>query len=69
MLPRELASINEPEDRATEYLHYRQFFNIWELLDRVVQCQSLQLSLMNKDTRTAWLSDYGVCHPNQLAPQ
>jgi len=65
MLPRELAAIDEPEDRATEYLHYRQFFNIWELFDRVVQCQSLQLSLMNKDTRAAWLSDYKVCHPNQ----
>ncbi|KIJ62485.1 hypothetical protein HYDPIDRAFT_94356 [Hydnomerulius pinastri MD-312] len=58
MLPRELASIDEPEDRATEYLHYRQFFNIWELLERVIECQSLQVSLMNRDTRTAWLSDY-----------
>ncbi|KAL4062442.1 nuclear pore protein 84/107 [Scleroderma yunnanense] len=58
MLPRELASINEPEDRATEYFHYRQFFNIWELLDKVVQCQSLHVSLVNKDARAAWLSDY-----------
>ncbi|KAH7921000.1 nuclear pore protein 84/107 [Leucogyrophana mollusca] len=58
MLPRELASIDEPEERATEYLHYRQFFNIWETLDRVVECQSLEVSLMNKDTRVAWLNDY-----------
>ncbi|KAH7886730.1 nuclear pore protein 84/107 [Phlebopus sp. FC_14] len=42
ILPRELASIDEPEERATEYLHYRQFFNVWELLDRVVECQSLE---------------------------
>ncbi|KAF8836112.1 nuclear pore protein 84/107 [Paxillus ammoniavirescens] len=58
MLPHELASIDEPEDRATEYLHYRQFFNVWELLERVVQCQSLEVSLMNKDTRITWLNDY-----------
>lgn len=60
MLPRELASIDEPEERATEYLHYRQFFNVWGLLDRVVECQSLEASLMNKDTRIAWLKDYKV---------
>ncbi|KAG6332899.1 hypothetical protein ID866_6186, partial [Astraeus odoratus] len=55
MLPHELASIDEPEDRATEYLHYRQFFNIWELLDRVVQCHSSGVSQMSKDARTTWL--------------
>ncbi|KAG1769091.1 nuclear pore protein 84/107 [Suillus placidus] len=58
MLPRELASIDQPEERATEYLHYRQFFAIWDSLDRVVECQSLKVSIMNRDTRAAWLSDY-----------
>lgn len=58
MLPRELASIDQPEERATEYLHYRQFFTIWDSLDRVVECQSLEVSIMNRDTRVAWLSDY-----------
>ncbi|KIO00919.1 hypothetical protein M404DRAFT_744982 [Pisolithus tinctorius Marx 270] len=58
MLPPEIAAISEPEDRATEYLHYRQFFNIWELLDRVTECRSLEVSLMNKDTRAEWLRDY-----------
>lgn len=58
MLPRELASIDQPEERATEYLHYRQFFTIWDSLDRVVKCQSLEVSIMNRDTRAAWLSDY-----------
>ncbi|KAI6008910.1 nuclear pore protein 84/107 [Pisolithus orientalis] len=43
-LPPEIAAISEPEDRATEYLHYRQFFNIWELLDR--------------DAKAEWLKDY-----------
>lgn len=58
MLPHELSSISEPEDCAMEYLHYRQFFNIWETLARVVECQSLEMQHMNKDTRAAWLKDY-----------
>ncbi|TFY77691.1 hypothetical protein EWM64_g6318 [Hericium alpestre] len=57
-LPPELASINEPEERATEYLNYRQFFNIWALLDRIVECQALETPHMTRDTRAAWLHDY-----------
>ncbi|KAG1841563.1 hypothetical protein DFJ58DRAFT_718154 [Suillus subalutaceus] len=34
------------------------FFTIWDSLDRVVECQSLEVSIMNRDTRAAWLSDY-----------
>lgn len=60
MLPPELATISEPDDCATEYLHYRQFFNIWEILERVVECQALEVHHMNKDTRAAWLKDYTV---------
>jgi hypothetical protein len=60
ILPLELASISEPEDYATEYLHYRQFFNIWETLARIVECQSLEVQHMNKDTRVAWLKDHTV---------
>ncbi|KAF9469517.1 nuclear pore protein 84/107 [Collybia nuda] len=58
MLPSELASIGEPEERATEYLHYRQFFMIWETLERVVECQALDVPNMAKETRLAWLRDY-----------
>ncbi|KAI1789328.1 nuclear pore protein 84/107 [Ganoderma leucocontextum] len=58
MLPPELGSLTEPEDQATEYMHYRQFFNVWELLARVVETQVLEQPQMNKDTRAAWLSDY-----------
>ncbi|KIN96730.1 hypothetical protein M404DRAFT_32971 [Pisolithus tinctorius Marx 270] len=57
-LPPEIAAISEPEHRATGYLHYRQFFNIWEFLDRVTEYRSLEVSLMNKDTRAEWLRDY-----------
>lgn len=60
MLPSELASIGDPEERATEYLHYRQFFMIWETLERVVEYQALDVPNMNKETRLAWLRDYRV---------
>ncbi|KAF7294646.1 Nuclear pore complex protein [Mycena indigotica] len=58
LLPIELASIPEPEERATEYLHYRQFFVIWETLERVVDCQALETPQMNRSTKAAWLQDY-----------
>ncbi|KAG5649869.1 hypothetical protein H0H81_001706 [Sphagnurus paluster] len=58
MLPVELAAIGEPEERATEYLHYRQFFVIWETLERVVECQALEVAHMNRETRLAWMKDY-----------
>jgi hypothetical protein len=48
-----LVSMDQPQERATGYLHYRQFFTIWDSLDHVEY-----QSLMNWDTRTAWLSDY-----------
>ncbi|KAF9488030.1 nuclear pore protein 84/107 [Pleurotus eryngii] len=58
MLPPELAAIGEPEEMATEYLHYQQFFAIWEALERVVECESLESPQMNRETRSAWLKDY-----------
>ncbi|KAJ7273472.1 nuclear pore protein 84/107 [Mycena haematopus] len=58
MLPLELASISDPEERATEYMHYRQFFIIWDTLERVVECQALETPQMNRSTRAAWLEDY-----------
>ncbi|THU96793.1 hypothetical protein K435DRAFT_754578 [Dendrothele bispora CBS 962.96] len=58
MLPPELSSISEPEEQATEFLHYRQFFTIWETLERITECQALEVPNMNRETRTAWLADY-----------
>ena len=60
MLPPELSAIREPEELATEYLHYRQFFIVWVALARVTECQALEATQMTKDTRMAWLSDYKV---------
>jgi nuclear pore complex protein Nup107 len=61
MLPPELAAISTPEERAAEYLDYRQFFIAWETLERVMDCQSLEAPQMSRNTRAEWLKDYGVC--------
>ncbi|KAG2111123.1 hypothetical protein DEU56DRAFT_905551 [Suillus clintonianus] len=53
MLPRELPSIDQPEERATEYLNFRQFFTIQDSLDRVMECQNLEVSIMNRNTSAA----------------
>ncbi|RDX54330.1 hypothetical protein OH76DRAFT_1341693 [Lentinus brumalis] len=58
MLPPELGTLQDPEDQATEYMHYRQFFGVWETFARVVECQALEQPQMNKETRVAWLNDY-----------
>ncbi|KAJ2925851.1 hypothetical protein H1R20_g11243, partial [Candolleomyces eurysporus] len=57
-LPPGLANISEPEERATEYLHYRQFFVIWETLERVVEQHGQHVPGMGKDEKTQWLSQY-----------
>ncbi|KAH9951311.1 nuclear pore protein 84/107 [Amylocystis lapponica] len=57
-LPPALGSIHQPEELATEYLHYHQFFNVWEALARVVEIRALDEPNMNRDTRTAWINDY-----------
>ncbi|KAH9971849.1 nuclear pore protein 84/107 [Lactifluus volemus] len=59
LLPPELAAISTPEERAAEYLDYRQFFIAWETLERVKECQTLEASQMSRDSRTTWLRDYG----------
>jgi nuclear pore complex protein Nup107 len=58
MLPPELATIGDPEERATEYLHYRQFCTIWETLERVVECQAKEVPGMGREARAGWLEDY-----------
>ena len=60
MLPPELTTIGEPEECATEYLHYRQFFMIWDTLARVVEYQAMDVPGMGREARTAWLADYKV---------
>jgi len=45
VLPPELASIDEPEAIVTEYLHYRQFFLIWDAIACVVEWQAQEVGL------------------------
>ena len=63
MLPPELAAISMPEERAAEYLDYRQFFIAWETLERVAECQALEAPQMSRDTQAKWLRDYTVRIP------
>jgi len=60
MLPPELAAIGTPEERAAEYMDYRQFFIAWGTLERVTECQALEAPQTSRDARLTWLKDYGV---------
>jgi nuclear pore complex protein Nup107 len=60
LLPIELASIPEPEEIATEYLHYRQFFVIWDTLASVVECQSQNVPGLDRERKAVWLNRYRV---------
>jgi nuclear pore complex protein Nup107 len=65
LLPSELADISEPEEQATEYLHYRQFFVIWETLEQVVEAKSKDVPGLSKDQKANWVNEYrvsgGIC--------
>ena len=63
MLPPELTAIGTPEERAAEYLDYRQFFIAWETLERATECSELEAPQVSRDTRAAWIRDYGVRVP------
>ncbi|KAH6905125.1 nuclear pore complex protein [Coprinopsis sp. MPI-PUGE-AT-0042] len=58
LLPGELADISEPEEQATEYLHYRQFFVIWETLEQVVESKSKDVPGLSKDQKANWVNEY-----------
>lgn len=61
MVPPDLSSISEPEDRATEYLHYRQFFIIWETLEKIVEFQSTHVPGLGREENATWMAEYRVC--------
>lgn len=68
LLPAELASISDPEEVATEYLHYRQFFVIWDSIAAVVDCQAQEARFAqnsgpgsNREARAQWIAQYRVC--------
>ncbi|GJE90630.1 nuclear pore complex protein [Phanerochaete sordida] len=57
-LPTELNTIRDPEERSIEFLHYRQFFMVWDALERVVETQALEVPQMTRESRAEWLADY-----------
>ncbi|PPR04880.1 hypothetical protein CVT26_012721, partial [Gymnopilus dilepis] len=64
LLPDALTSLSTPEEIATEYLHYRQFFVIWELIERVTECQGREAVVMQgtgggsqREVRAAWVGE------------
>ncbi|KAI0795934.1 nuclear pore protein 84/107 [Abortiporus biennis] len=58
ILPPELLTIRDSEELAMEYMHYRQFFTVWDSLDRIGECLKMESPGMSKDTKAAWLNDY-----------
>jgi len=59
VLPEELASIDTPEDIATEYMHYRQLFFVWDLLEKVADVSGMEIAIeMTKDGKVGWLTKY-----------
>ena len=58
-LPEELASIDKPEDIATEYMHYRQLFHVWEIFDGIAEITETEVAdEWTKDAKVAWLNEY-----------
>lgn len=57
-LPEQLASIDEPEDIATEYMHYRQLFHVWDLFERIAEITRAEINELTKDIRVAWTNEY-----------
>jgi len=55
-LPEELASIGEPEEIATEYMHYRQLFHVWDRIEDVIEPDDD--NEFTKDAKVAWLKRY-----------
>ncbi|KAL5501221.1 NUP84 [Sanghuangporus vaninii] len=62
MLPSQLkllpAEGARSRSQSTEYMHYLQFFGIWELFDSVAEAQTVERSLTTKGAKEKWLDAY-----------
>jgi len=59
VLPEQLASVDEPEDIATEYMHYRQLFHVWALFERIADITDIEIAHeLTKDAKVSWLNEY-----------
>lgn len=47
-----------------EFLHYRQFFAVWEVIERVGEVrrmgEGMQVQGVTRETRGEWVRDYEV---------
>lgn len=58
-LPKQLASIGEPEDIATEYMHYRQLCHVWDVFEGIAEIAGVEIaSELTKDAKVAWFNEY-----------
>ncbi|KIY49632.1 hypothetical protein FISHEDRAFT_40657 [Fistulina hepatica ATCC 64428] len=54
----ELNSIAESKEDAKEYMHYTKFFDIWDLFDRIAECEASKVAQMSVDASQLWLQQY-----------
>jgi len=58
-LPEQLASIGEPEDIATEYMHYGQLCHVWDAFERIAHIAAVETEVgPTKDAKVAWFNEY-----------
>lgn len=65
-LPQEFMTISEPEEVATEYQDYSQFFLIWDTLDRIAETAAAEPTL-SRESKAAWLKGYKVLRSLMLS--
>lgn len=46
--------------QSAEYVHYLQFFAIWDLFDRISQVQLAESEATTKGAKENWLNNYAV---------
>lgn len=59
-------TISEPEEVATEYQDYSQFFLIWDTLDRIAETAAAEPTL-SRESKAAWLNSYKVLRSLMLS--
>ncbi len=62
MLPEQLQGIKDLFGHSAEFLHYVQFFTIWDLMDRVAESQAQESTYTTKGAKATWLNSFKVYH-------
>lgn len=60
---------DEEPYQATEFMHYRKFFSVWEVLERCVEVGNVDLSLTgsrsSRESKILWGEEYKVIQGSQ----